>query len=61
LFKLQRVVLSEQLLRLKSQLKQIIEFWEAERRPFHGILISVYYNKIVAKSNKISELFKEKE
>lgn len=56
-----KVVSSEQLLKLKSQLKQIKEFWKAEKKPFHGILISVYYNKIVAKSNRISGLFKGKD
>lgn len=55
------VVLSDQLLRLKSKLGQIKEFWKLEKRPFQGILISVYYNKIVAKSNRISGLFRGKD
>lgn len=46
------------LLRLQSQLKQIKEFWDKETKPFEGILVSVYYNKIVAKSNRIAGLFK---
>ena len=46
------------LLRLKFQLNQIKDFWDKETRPFEGILISVYYNKIVAKSNRIAGLFK---
>ena len=48
----------ERLLKLKSQLIKIKEFWDKETKPFEGILISVYYNKIVSKSNRISALFK---
>lgn len=51
-------VTTEHLLRLKSQLNQIKDFWDKEARPFDGLLISVYYNKIVAKSNRIAGLFK---
>ncbi len=51
-------VLTSHLLRLKFQLNQIKDFWEKEDKPFKGILISVYYNKIVSKSNRISGLFK---
>lgn len=51
-------VSTEHLLRLKSQLIQIKEFWDKETKPFEGILVSVYYNKIVAKSNRIAGLFK---
>ena len=43
--------------RLEAQLEQIEEFWKRENRVFHGILISVHYNKIVAKTNRISGLF----
>ena len=39
-------VSTEHLLRLKSQLIQIKEFWDKETKPFEGILVSVYYNKI---------------
>jgi Subtilase family. len=53
-----KVVSSEQLLRLKLQLEQIKRFWETEKKPFQGVLISVYYNKIAAKSNRIAGLFK---
>lgn len=56
-----KVVSSEQLLKLKSKLRQIKEFWELEKKPFQGILISVHYNKIVAKSNRISGLFRGKD
>ena len=51
-------VSTEHLLRLKTQLIQIKEFWDKETKPFEGILVSVYYNKIVAKSNRIAGLFK---
>lgn len=53
-----KVVTTEHLFRLKSQLIQIKEFWDKESKPFEGILVSVYYNKIVAKSNRIGGLFK---
>ncbi len=53
-----KVVTSEQLIALQSKINQIKEFWKAEKKPFVGILISVHYNKIVAKSNRISGLFK---
>ena len=54
-------VTSEQLLKLESKLQQIKKFWEQEKKPFQGILISVHYNKIVAKSNRIAGLFKGEE
>lgn len=50
----------EHLQRLKSQLKNIKEFWEEENKFFDGVLVSVFYNKIVAKSNRICGLFKGK-
>ncbi len=56
-----KIVTSELLFRLKKKICQIKEFWEQERRPFAGILISVDYNKIVAKSNRIAGLFKGKD
>ena len=52
------VVTINHLSRLRSQLIQIKEFWDKETKPFDGILLSVYYNKIVAKSNRIAGLFK---
>lgn len=52
------VVTSQKLNKLTSKLFQIKDFWIHENRPFNGILISVYYNKIVAKSNRIAGLFK---
>lgn len=54
----QKTVTSENLLKLASKLSQINKFWKEEYRPFHGVLISVYYNKILAKSNRIAGLFK---
>ena len=51
-------VTTEHLLRLKSQLVQIETFWNKESKPFDGILVSVHYNKIVAKSNRIAGIFK---
>ena len=56
-----KIVTSEHLLKLEDKLGQIKKFWMQEKRPFEGILISVYYNKIVAKSNRISGLFKGKD
>lgn len=53
-----KIVSSEELHRLQSQLRQIKDFWGKEKKLFEGILISVYYNKIAAKSNRISGLFK---
>ena len=54
-------VSSEHLLRLRSKLEQVKAFWEKESKPFDGILVSVHYNKIVAKSNRIGGLFKGRE
>ena len=51
-------VTSFQLLKLADKLSQIKAFWKKEKRPFHGIILSVYYNKIVAKSNRIAGLLK---
>ena len=53
-----KVVTSEQLLRLGDKIGEIKEFWKQEKKLFEGILISVHYNKIVAKSNRIAGLFK---
>ncbi|MDD3362091.1 MAG: S8 family peptidase [Hespellia sp.] len=51
-------VTSAQLIKFVGQLNQIKTFWNTEKKPFEGILMSVYYNKIVAKSNRISGLLK---
>ena len=55
------IVTSQRMKKMISKLKQIKVFWTNEKKPFPGILISVYYNKIVAKSNRISGLFKGSE
>lgn len=52
------VVTGHKLNSLVSKLFSIKDFWIHENRPFNGILISAHYNKIVAKSNRISGLFK---
>lgn len=56
-----KTVSSDHLNRLKFQIEQVKNFWENEQKHFEGIIISVYYNKIVAKSNRIAGLFKGKE
>ena len=56
-----KIVTAEQLLRVIERISQIKEFWKQEKRPFEGILVSVHYNKIVAKSNRIAGLFKGKD
>ena len=53
-----QVVKVEQLLRLQARIASIKAYWQQEKRPFEGILISVHHNKIVAKSNRIAGLFK---
>lgn len=55
------IVTSDKLNRLRSKIDQIKSFWLQETKPFDGILISVHYNKIAAKSNRISGIFKGKE
>lgn len=52
------VVTNNHVKKLQSKLQSLREFWMNEDKPFSGILISVYYNKIVAKTNRISGLFK---
>lgn len=52
------IVTSDQISKLMEQLRRIKSFWINESRPFSGILISVHYNKIVAKSNRIAGLLK---
>lgn len=49
-------VTNEDIQKLINKLKQIEIFWKNEDKPFSGILISVYYNKIIAKSNRINGL-----
>ena len=52
------IVTCEHISKLESKLQLITRFWELEKKPFQGALISVYYNKIVAKSNRIAGLLK---
>lgn len=55
----QKEVSTKHLIKLKTQIEEIKNFWENEPKPFNGVLISVYYNKIVAKSNRISGIFEK--
>jgi hypothetical protein len=57
----QRNVTASDLSRLQSKVEQIKNFWQGESRPFQGILISVHYCKIAAKSNRIAGLLKGKD
>ena len=52
------IVTSEKINRLILKLQQIQRYWKEENKPFQGILISVYYNKIVAKTNRIAGIFR---
>lgn len=52
------VVTNNHVKKLQSKLQSLRDFWMNEDKPFSGILISVHYNKIVAKTNRISGLFK---
>lgn len=52
------VVTGEHIMKLRAKLLLLRDFWMNEDRPFSGVLISVYYNKIVAKSNRVSGLLK---
>lgn len=54
------LVTIDHLYRLEAQLGQIEDFWKQEKRVFSGILVSVHYNKIVAKTNRIGGLFQGK-
>lgn len=56
-----RKVTKEHMINLIGELNQIKDFWQHETRPFQGALVSVFYNKIVAKSNRISGLLKGKD
>jgi len=51
-------VTSDLIDQLKNQIKEIKSFWDLEKRSFNGVLVSVHYNKIVAKSNRIGGIFK---
>lgn len=53
-----KIVNIDNITTLINQLYSIKDFWISENQPFKGALISVYYNKIIAKSNRISGLLK---
>ncbi len=53
-------VANKDLIQLEKKLGQIRSYWIRSDRPFPGVLISVHYNKIVAKSNRIAGLLKGK-
>ncbi len=53
-----KVVTSNHLEKIKESLIHVKQFWDNEMNLFDGVLVSVHYNKIVAKSNRISGLFK---
>ena len=53
-----KVVTSNHLEKIKESLIRVKQFWDNEMNLFDGVLVSVHYNKIVAKSNRISGLFK---
>lgn len=52
------LVIAQSIKKLSSKLNDIYDFWLHESKPFDGVLVSVYYNKIVAKSNRIAGIFK---
>lgn len=53
-----KTVTNKNLISLNKKLEQIVDFWSHEKQPFDGILISVIYNKIAAKTNRVSGLFR---
>lgn len=55
------IVSSEGLQDLIDDLTKVKSFWDENTHIFSGVIISVFYNKIVAKSNRISGLLKGKE
>ena len=52
------IVTCEYLRRLIERLKLVRDFWSKEKQLFDGVLVSVFYNKVVAKTNRISGIFK---
>src|SRR5699024_6243093 len=51
-------VTSNDLIKLQHDLVQMKEYWESNKL-FEGALISVYYNKLAAKSNRVTKLLAE--
>lgn len=45
--------------KLQSDIVAAIEFWNLESKPFNGVFITAHYNKIAAKSNRISGMLKK--
>ena len=48
----------EKLRKIKKELEGTLEYWKEDTR-FGGALITVYYNKVVAKSNRMQVLLKK--
>src|SRR5699024_12732689 len=48
-------VKTSQLIRLRDDLIEMKRFWNSDTL-FEGALVSVYYNKIAAKSNRVTKL-----
>ncbi|QJG66377.1 S8 family peptidase [Mycoplasma phocoeninasale] len=55
------IVTVEHIKKLEQQLKEIKDYWKDKFEIINGVLISVYYNKIAAKSNRIKGIFKGKD
>ncbi len=53
-----KAVSAEHVSKLKDQLQDIIAFWNREKT-INGALVSVYYRKVVAKSNRIQVLLSD--
>ena len=51
-----KTVSAKNVQKLIDDLKKINRFWHETPHAFKGVLLSVYYNKIVAKSNRIAGL-----
>ena len=56
-----KTVSAQNIQKLIGDLKKVNSFWHENPHTFNGVLLSVYYNKIVAKSNRIAGLLKGKE
>ena len=48
----------EKIKKIRMELEKILEYWKNDTR-FGGALITVYYNKVVAKSNRMQVLLKK--
>lgn len=54
------IVTCEYLQRLIERLKLVRDFWSKEKQLFDGVLVSVFYNKVVAKPIEYLEFLKER-